>query len=679
MNTNKDDNKQKKQFRAPLLIKIFVLVVISLLVAGVLVAIISQNYRRRRAMTAGGQSAKQGCTIVRDYLNQTDFDKEDFMNTEIAVERTVYLRDMLFPEICEGLNLKYVYLYTIDSQGRRHHLVSIAHNPDDQKLLDEFGYPGSISETPLRENEIAALNGKVNGVLLEVDNKYGHTCNCVMPYYGADGELAAMIGADCDMDYISAIMRKDDIFLFLLGSISLILTVILILIALNFWVVNPIRNLSSRMENYREEGNKVYKRRKVIARDEVTDMQDSYMEMTQDISAYVTDIRKLTSAKVKADVQLQVAKRIQSGMVPPEKEYIGRGCSVYAVMHPALEVGGDFYDVFGLPKGKVGIIIGDISGKGISAALFMAMVHRILHERLKTGTLPAKALKRANAEICRQNPEGFFATVFAAVWDQRDGKLVYSNAGHNTPLLFGKDVKELPYLEGDMLGLYEDAYFKNESVTLDFGEGILLYTDGVTEAVSPEHEAFGMDRLKEKLSEFKADPDTISKKILDDVLTFEGDAGIFDDITVISVCRSHMGRIMLAPDISEIKRLKTRIAEFVNDKELVYNINTASEEWFVNIISYSGAENVMFDIVKDSDLIMVLFFDDGKPFDPTVVNNEDKPFEELDQGGMGIEMIRSMTTEFRYERLEAYNVVTLVFNFTPNEEEKIEPGEDITI
>ena len=137
---------------------------------------------------------------------------------------------------------------------------------------------------------------------------------------------------------------------------------------------------------------------------------------------------------------------------------------------------------------------------------------------------------------------------------------------------------------------------------------------------------------------------------------------VFDDITLITFFRHEMEKLVLLPELSEVDRMKERIQSFVDDETLAYGIITACEEWFVDIISYSGATNIVFDIVRENQLYLVTFSDNGNKFDPTLYNFGDKPFEELDQGGMGIEMIRGMTSELRYERIEHRNVVTLVFD-----------------
>jgi len=659
MRKNKDHSKKEKGkgLRIPLLVRVAILVLLALLLAGGLVDVISASMRKKRAIEQAGQSAQHGCLLVKNYFIEAELKASYFEN---PADGFPYLENYLFPEICEGLNLRYVYLYTVDNDGKRHHLLTVARDEEDQEMLEDVDYVNLESTEPLSENELNALNGmSMDGGLEEVDNEYGHVITYVMPFYDNDGHLAVLIGADCDMDYVIGLMGKDNAFLLLIGGIALVITTVLVLVMIHIWVVRPIRVLSNEMKNFKEDKDIQIPEKKYRTQDEVTDMEASFREMAKDLSAYVVDIQRLASEKAESDVQLHVARRIQNGMVPPEKEYTGRGCSVYAVMRPALEVGGDFYDVFELPMGKVGLLIGDISGKGIGAALFMSVVRRILRERLRTGMLPAKALKRASDEICRENPEGFFATVFAAIWDPTNGRLTYANAGHNPPIRFGTKTEQIPVHPGDLLGLFEDSYFRNDTIQLEVGEGLLLYTDGVTETLNPKGDAYGEERLLKQIS--GEESKELVKNIRNDVLQFEGEDHIFDDITLIAISRIEMERINLKPQLAELDILREYVMGFVKDAKLAQYIMICSEEWFVDIVSYSGASSVLFDIVRENRLIKVTFADDGKPFDPTTYI-EEKPFEELDTGGMGIGMIRKMTTELRYERIECRNVVTFVFD-----------------
>ena len=670
MKKNQNDDKMKKGIRLPLLVRISILVLLALFLAGIIVAWVSQSYRLKRAVEQGGGSARQACAIVRNYLAANDYDKEYFQDPASDPHSFYFLKDSFFPEICTGMELRYLYLFTVDEKEVRHHIVSVALDAVDQEILDrELSLQVNSSDTPLRGNERIVLSGLQDSALEEVDNEYGHVVNCIMAYYDVDGNLLALIGADCDMDYVMGLMRKDNTFFLIIGLIAIAITFFLVLIMIHIWVLRPIRGLSRNMRNFKADKKLKLPENKSHFRDEVTDMKSSFRKMAEDLSTYVEDIQKMASEKAESDVQLELARRIQTGMVPPEKRFVGRGCSVFAIMKPAMEVGGDFYDVFDLPMGKVGILIGDISGKGIGAALFMSVVHRVVRERLRAGMSPAKALKRANDEICRENSEIFFASVFAAVWDPMSGRLTYANAGHNPPVRFGTKIEEIRVYSGDVLGLYDDAYFRNESVDLEIGEGILLYTDGVTEALSPEHVAYGPERLLEKMSKTEPDSKILVNAIRNDVLEFEGEDNIFDDITIIAIQRLDVQWIRMVPELEELDRLKEYVMSFVEDQDQAKNIMMAAEEWFVNIMFYSGAKSILFDIVRENQLIKVTFADDGEPFDPTTYIGE-KAFEDLDTGGMGIRMIRDLTSELRYERVECRNVVTLIFQQPGNSDKE---------
>ena len=661
MKNKKKKEKAKGKIRLTLLVRISILVLLALLVAGVLLAMVYQNYRRKKAIEQGGEAARHACAIIRNYMHSTGYREEIFQWTEQTQWDLYYLKDVFFPEVCAAMDLKYLYLFSIDEHQKRHHIITVALNKTDQENVDEsLEYYDPAQELPLQENEKEVLNHTKDSALQEVDNEYGHVVNCVMGYYDETGKLIGMIGADYDMELLMSNMRKDNSYLLIIGFSAIITTFFLVLIMIHIWVLRPIGDLSRHMRDFKEDKELHLPKNTSHFQDEISDMETSFREMAKDLSNYVDDIQRMASEKAESDVQLELARRIQNGMVPPEKGYFGRGCSVYAVMRPALEVGGDFYDVFDLPMGKVGILIGDISGKGIGAALFMSIVHRIVRERLRTGMSPAKALKRANDEICRENPEDFFASVFAASWDPMSGKLTYANAGHNPPVRFGTRVAEIKVLPGDVLGLYDDAYFKNETMELEIGEGILLYTDGVTEALNPRREAYGLDRLLEQVSGIEPDSKKIVNTIRNNVLDFEGENHIFDDITMIAIQRQGVQWIRMTPDLAELDLLKECVMSNVEDQDLAKDVMMSSEEWFVNIMFYSQAKSILFDIVRENQLIKVTFADDGIPFDPTTYIGE-KAFEDLDTGGMGIRMIRDLCTEIRYERVECRNVVTLVF------------------
>ena len=220
---------------------------------------------------------------------------------------------------------------------------------------------------------------------------------------------------------------------------------------------------------------------------------------------------------------------------PPQTELTEDGLEVCAYMQPAKQVGGDFYDIIELPHGRLGIIIGDVSGKGIGAALFMAMTRRLIRDRLCSSRNPAMALNSSNLELCKENPEGMFATVFAAVWDPNEKYLICANAGHTPPVLFGKQNCLLQMDPGMSLGVFEDADIQNRTIHFETGLGLFLYTDGVSEARSGKNEMFGMERLMPVLKMPPASAKAAFIAVTKAVASFEEGADRFDDLTAVSL------------------------------------------------------------------------------------------------------------------------------------------------
>ncbi len=238
------------------------------------------------------------------------------------------------------------------------------------------------------------------------------------------------------------------------------------------------------------------------------------------------------------ETELDLATRIQSSMLPcifpafPSHENI----DLRATYHPAKEVGGDFYDYFVIDKSHVGVVIADVSGKGVGAALFMTISKTVLKNQLQLGITPAQALTNANSQLCETNDAGLFVTCWAGVYDIDSGKLTFVNAGHNPPVIIRKDNKPefIKQHSGFVLAGMEGFKYKEEEITLNKGDEMFFYTDGVTEATDTHNELFGEDRLLECLDKCKGK--VLADQLLDvktDIDRFVKGAEQFDDITMM--------------------------------------------------------------------------------------------------------------------------------------------------
>jgi len=241
--------------------------------------------------------------------------------------------------------------------------------------------------------------------------------------------------------------------------------------------------------------------------------------------------------KEKLERELQVAHRIQLSLlplVPPKLD--GYGFS--ARLHPARAVGGDLFDFIPLDRDRVGIVIGDVTDKGVPAALFMAQTHALVHAEAARSADPVKTLQRVNQHLLVMNGEGLFATLVYGILDRRTQELRYARAGHEAPLLCEPDcsITRLPYGPGQPLGLFPSPAIDEQVVTLSPGRTLLLYTDGATDVRDPNMEIFGFERLVSRLGILGDKPvDELVDRLLGDLVAFQSSAPQEDDITLVAV------------------------------------------------------------------------------------------------------------------------------------------------
>ena len=240
------------------------------------------------------------------------------------------------------------------------------------------------------------------------------------------------------------------------------------------------------------------------------------------------------------ETELDLATKIQTSMLPcilpafPTHENI----DLRAVYHPAKEVGGDFYDYFIIDKTHVGIVIADVSGKGVGAALFMTISKTVLKNQLQLGIPPVEAINNANRQLCENNDAGLFVTCWAGVYDTENGIITFVNAGHNPPVVMrkGETPKFLSQRAGFVLAGMENFRYREEQIQLSSGDEMFFYTDGVTEATNTSEQLYGSDRLLDTLENCQNLP--VSEQLTylkNDIDDFVGGADQFDDITIMAM------------------------------------------------------------------------------------------------------------------------------------------------
>nr|WP_315463346.1 SpoIIE family protein phosphatase [uncultured Rhodoferax sp.] len=396
---------------------------------------------------------------------------------------------------------------------------------------------------------------------------------------------------------------------------------------------------------------------------------------------------QLQTVNVRVQEEINLARNVQLAILPqsfPQEA----SWSVYACMHPARELGGDFYDCFALPKGRYGILVADVSGKGVGAAFFMAVSRTVLLNLALTNGSPSEVLAQANELLCERNPMELFVTVCYGVYDPLDGSLVYASAGHHAPVVRKADgrVLELPTANDVALAVMPGMAYQDQWTRLDAGDRLLLYTDGVTEAFSPEGEEYGQQRLRQWFAH--ATPQHHARALIEDLVrdvhAFVRDAPASDDLTCLIVCRQQgetsmqqtpvLQNKVLLLDTSIASRLEC-IAELAAQvdgvlpqrPDLAFTANLCLEELITNTIQHglSGMPDrrIHVRISMSEEWLEIILKDDAPPFDPfaeaplpdTGLDVEQRPI-----GGLGVHLVKTMMDEARAYYDGSGNLIVLL-------------------
>ena len=311
-------------------------------------------------------------------------------------------------------------------------------------------------------------------------------------------------------------------------------------------IIRPIDKLSGAASSFvkdkkegKEEDVSEISKLQVKTGDELEKLSDSIKQMEKDINTYIRDLTAMTAEKERIDVELNMATEIQSTMVPcvfpafpSRKEF-----DIFASMTPAKEVGGDLYDFFLIDEDHLGIVIADVSGKGVPAALFMMVSKALIKNTAMNGSSPAKVFSNVNSQLCENNETNMFVTAWIGILTISSGKMLCANAGHEFPAICRKGGKYelLNDKHGFVLAGFEGSQYQEYEIDLNPGDRFFVYTDGVPEATNAQEQFYETDRMIEALNE-KTDlsPEELLRHMKADVDAFVGDAPQFDDLTMLA-------------------------------------------------------------------------------------------------------------------------------------------------
>ena len=490
--------------------------------------------------------------------------------------------------------------------------------------------------------------------------------------------------------YVALVCSRLDVFASLMPIIWLDGITFLIGILLIFFLcVIAIRHITRPLEKLTEStseiarGNLHVEVPELKVEDEMWQLRQSFVHMQQSLREHIAELTITTANNERIKNELSIANSIQHSMMPkthqplPDRSDI----DIHASLLPAKEVGGDLYDYY-LYHDKLCFIVGDVSGKGIPAALYMAMAMRVFRiacrHHINSAHEIAEAMGRTMAE---NNESNMFITAFIGVLDLKTNKLGYCNAGHNQPLLVLPDGHcSLLQSESNIpLGILERFDYEGDSMDFPVGTKLLVYTDGLTEAEDQQKNQFGEDHLisiMQELSSLSSREivNTLNEKVKD----FANGAQQSDDLTILCISKQAPKRtILLTNTMSEVTKLRSFMEgaakEFDIPEDIQLSLNLAVEEAVVNVINYAYPEgtqgNIELSVTYDpnpespdaSKDINFTLTDQGIPFDPTSQAEADttSDLENRQIGGLGIHLTQSLMDRTEYRRDGNNNILIM--------------------
>ena len=497
----------KKKVRLPLSRKIAIVVLLfALLLSAVQIFMSYTHYKRERyadyekfASDIAAVAASQiNPDLIEGWLEKGEPDEEYKKTFETL------------SQIRENGGIEYLYVVKPEPSE-----VYYVLDTDPSEGAIPLGYHESYYAGDFAENAEKMVRGEKIEPIIS-NEEFGWLMSVYYPMFTSDGRAAGYVGVDILMNDV-----VNDLSNFALKMVWLMLVLTAIFVASMIFVSNkliasPIRKLSSAAK----------------------------LQMEEDMNTYIRELVTMTSENERISAELSLANRIQTGMIPhifpafPERSEF----NIYASMNPAKEVGGDFYDFFLIDEDHLAIVMADVSGKGIPAALFMMASKIILQSFAMLGKSAAEILTKTNEAICANNQEEMFVTVWLGILEISSGKVTAANAGHEYPVVRNADGSFELFRDrhGFVIGGMDGLQYKDYELQLQPGSKLFVYTDGVTEATDSNGDMFGTDRMVKALnSDASAGPEKLLKNVRNAVNDFVKDAEQFDDLTML--CLEYLG------------------------------------------------------------------------------------------------------------------------------------------
>ncbi len=434
--------------------------------------------------------------------------------------------------------LGYFYVFYPSGEGIRYIWDTDPNYPvdiDNCEAYEEYEY----------KNINAALSKypEITADIYESESKdYGRQLICYRPVYrDASGEdLIAVIGADLDAEETYRAMQSYEYKIIAIIFLTACVVSWVLRFLISRQLVKPLKEISltakQLLNDIDSDAETVYTS-KFRNHDEIYDLGNSIKGLHHELKDYIKKLSAATAETERIGAELRIAGEIQQVFLPkafPDNAYY----DVYALMDPAKEIGGDFYDFFPLDEDRIAIVVADVSDKGVPASIVMSITKTLIYDHIKTDKDLGKALSHVNNLVFRPGENGMFATVFAGILNLESGEFSYVNAGHEPPFISkaGGAFEMIKLSPQIAVGVFENVVYKPETMLLEPGDRFFQYTDGLTDATPDKEEGvfFGMERIKTSLNTHK---DLKIRELLEavksDADAFQADGPQYDDITML--------------------------------------------------------------------------------------------------------------------------------------------------
>lgn len=599
-----------------------------------------------------------------------------YADSEATDEEYDAMLDALF-HIKESSDVLYLYAERVNAADKT---VTYIMDADTETPTAR----GTVVALPKENYEFAEhLDREIPAFITHGD--YGWLCTACAPVWNDNGEVTALVGVDISMERVVAERSRFLHSCLLIGVIFGLLMIALSLWFMNRMIVAPVDQLAAaascnindkRMMNVQS----MISQLEIHTGDEIETLAESLKKMETETNLYIKELTTATSEQERIGTELDVAKQIQSSMLPcsfpafPDRKEF----DIYAMMEPAKEVGGDFYDFFMVDDSHLAVVMADVSGKGIPAALFMVVAKTLIRNQAQTGLSPEEVFHKVNLQLCENNDAGMFVTAWLGILDVHTGILSYVNAGHTHPIIC-QNHEQFEFLQskaGFVLGGIETIRYTKQELQLGIGDTILLYTDGVTEATNSADELFGESRLHIVANRSNGcTPKELIAAVKADMEDFVKEAPQFDDVTMLAL--SYFGDSS-GTTVSKVFPAKTEqlesVIEWLTEQlessqcPMKYStqIQIAVEEIFVNVANYAypdaeGDVTISMDFNQAQSVVSIKVSDHGIPYNPLEHGEPDitLPPEQRNIGGLGIHMVRKTMDDVQYCRSENQNNLTI--------------------